>query len=943
MAAQDAGLDPRVGELLHRSTSTSTEALAWLGDIWQYFLDSGLYLSGGPADHHTSLRLKLKDRIQEVAASVDANAVWAEADRICAHVLNAGEHYREAVDLYAKAIRELEAEGLHETAAKTRLGYASALNMTGAHLKALTVCKQADAWFERNGDVGAHARALVNAGNVYHRIDEHAKALECHEEAARIFESSKNETALATATLNIANSYAFLDRFEESETMYRQTEEIAARCGLGSLADQARYNRAYLFYLRGRYSDAIASFNGLGRKFTETGSWRHAALCDLDLSEIYLQLNLPGDAGRLAERAERVFADLSMGYEAAKAIALLGVAETAQGRHQEALERLRQAEEMFIAEDNEFWTAAIKLYRAQALLSLGRHWEARILAENSLAKYSARDMSYQKGLALVVLGRALLALGGTAQLEEVSGSLLELVATARIPLVEIPAYMLCGQIAEHAGRVFEAKRHYTQAARCLEEHRRYLHHDELRVRFLEGKDAVYESLVHIDLHHGECSDVGTFEWCERAKARSLTDLVSPHLPMVRADADPALFGRIQRLREELNSRYVRSRPLEGNSNFHAPVPAKETRRLEDQFEDGLRQLVKADVQFGSLVGASPVKLADIQAVLPEDTTLVEYFVAREEVAAFVVTRRVLRVYKMPAPWSVIRQCRQGLDFQVQKFALGDAWVASHQRQMLVATTRYLGRLYDCLVAPWIDQVCTSNLLMIPHGELHALPLHALFDGKRYLIDRFRISYAPSAEVFRRTALAGPGATGPGLLIGRADVLAPAIDDEIARLAALAPESRVYTGERATRNALFDGASAASFVHVSTHGFFKKDNPMFSGFELADGPVTALDLYSRSWPNELVTLSGCSTGVSHVTAGDELLGVVRGFLHAGARSLLLSLWNVSDEATVLLIESFYRKWRKGMGKAGAIRYAMGEVRAKYQHPFYWAPFQLIGRP
>jgi CHAT domain-containing protein len=212
-----------------------------------------------------------------------------------------------------------------------------------------------------------------------------------------------------------------------------------------------------------------------------------------------------------------------------------------------------------------------------------------------------------------------------------------------------------------------------------------------------------------------------------------------------------------------------------------------------------------------------------------------------------------------------------------------------------------------------------------------------------LCDRFTIFYAPSAEVFRLGRAKPLQTSARGLLIGHADELAPNIEKEIAELAAGMPDCDVLTGRDATRESLFAKAPGARFLHISSHGLFRKDEPMFSGFRLADGLVTALDLYSKAWPSELVSLTGCSTGVVRVIGGDELMGLVRGFFYAGARSLLLSLWNVHDEATVDLIVNFYAEWRRHGDKARAIQYAMQTVRAVHSHPFYWAPFVLIGQP
>ena len=118
--------------------------------------------------------------------------------------------------------------------------------------------------------------------------------------------------------------------------------------------------------------------------------------------------------------------------------------------------------------------------------------------------------------------------------------------------------------------------------------------------------------------------------------------------------------------------------------------------------------------------------------------------------------------------------------------------------------------------------------------------------------------------------------------------------------------------------------------------------MFSSIRLGDGYLTLYDLHQMRLPVELATISGCSTGLSVVTGGDELLGLVRGLLHAGARSLLLSLWDIHDRSTTEFMRSFYSRYSAQADKAEAVRTAMLAARSRNPHPYYWAPFVLIGR-
>lgn len=938
MNSPETGIAQGARRLTGREPVDPGAALQWLQEIWQYFLETGLYFAGGPSDESNQLRLQLIDEIQIATARLDDPAVNAEANRITAHVMNAAERYTDATHFYRLAIADLEAIGLMNDAARTRLGFSAALMHSGAYDEALAVCQTADQWFVEQGDDHAHARVMVNTGNIYHRLDAHLKALECQLEAAKVFEASGSHNDWAANALNLANSYCILDRFEESEAMYLRAEQLATEQGLTPLSEQARYNYAYLHFLRGRYSDAITAFNESRRRFESTSSVRHAALCDLDQSEVYLQLNLSRDASELAGRAQAAFLELGSTYEEAKATVFMGVAETQQHRYQEALDLFQYAAPRFQAEDNIFWIGMIELYRAEVLLALGRHWEARFLGESALDRFQALDIAYQTGMSLIVLGRTAMATDAREDLQLIAERLLKLIDDHHVPLLKFPSYMLCAQNAEYTGDLAEARRLFVLAAESIEENRTYLQHDELRVRFLDGKQTVYEALVKLDLQGA--GDVAlAFGWCERAKARALVDLLGKHLPSMRSDTNPELLDHINRLREELSSQYMRSQP--GEAGQSAVIDPKKREAVQEELERGVRELSMLDSHFGSLFSVLPRPVEEIQQIIPDDVTLVEFFVARGEVLVFFLDKVSLKIHRRLVAIEKVEQMGQSLEFQMQKFALGDNYLHQHSGQMLETTQLYLRQLYDTLVAPWIHEVSTGAIVIVPHAVLHALPLHALYDGEHYLCDRFNVSYASSAEVYCTLISTEPRNEGAGLLIGHADEYAPAIQREIESLSSLMPQCQVFAGPSATRAALLEHADGARFIHISAHSFFRKDNPMFSGFNLADGQVTALDLYSQSWPCELVTLSGCSSGLAQVSAGDDLMGLGRGFLHAGARALLMSQWNVDDAATVTLVETFYRAWLAGNDKANALAQSMREVREQHPHPFYWAPFILVG--
>jgi len=176
----------------------------------------------------------------------------------------------------------------------------------------------------------------------------------------------------------------------------------------------------------------------------------------------------------------------------------------------------------------------------------------------------------------------------------------------------------------------------------------------------------------------------------------------------------------------------------------------------------------------------------------------------------------------------------------------------------------------------------------------------------------------------------------------ADASAPEIAREIEALRALFPDARVLTGPRATREAVAREAETCRILHIASHAVFRADNPMLSSLRLADGDLTFYDVFNLRLAADLVVLSGCNTGTVAVGAGDELHGLMRGFLYAGAPALLISMWAADDAATASLMRTFYAELQKGSSGREALSAAQREAIGQHPHPYYWAPFTLLGR-
>jgi len=306
-----------------------------------------------------------------------------------------------------------------------------------------------------------------------------------------------------------------------------------------------------------------------------------------------------------------------------------------------------------------------------------------------------------------------------------------------------------------------------------------------------------------------------------------------------------------------------------------------------------------------------------------------------------VTRDALKVVPV-ALVARVQHLLRLLQFQLS-WALPNPGVARGSRDaLLLATQAHLAELYQELVAPLRPHLEATHLIFVPHDVLHYVPFHALYDGRQHLIDAFSVSYAPSATVYALCHGRVTNSTGPSLILGVPEPQTPFILQEVQSVAARLPRPELYLGREATDSVLRTKGEGSRFIHIASHGFFRRDNPMFSGIRLGGSYLTLYDLYNLKLPVELISLSACVTGLNVIAAGDELLGLARGLFCAGAASLLVALWEVPDESTAEFMKAFYDRFPSAPNRAAALRDAIRDVRERYPHPLHWAPFVLCGR-
>lgn len=949
MSSPDARLEAAQARVDALVAGGSAVRAAWVAEAATAPRDMQVALARALADAvaaHTRRDLDiaalLANAATDVAAATADPEALGRAARAHGHVLALQNRFAGAFAEYEAACGHFDAARQPLERAITQSGALQTLIYLGRYEDAFAWAAAARRTFTAADDQLRLARLATNLGNVLYRQDRLDDALEQYRTAIAGFRTGGTPQDVAIALRNLAVCQISRAEFDAALAAYREAREWSERHGLALLVAEADYNIAYLFFLRGDYTDAIDLYRVARTRTLSAGDHYHAALCDLDRAELSLEINLVDEGGRLARRAGSQFRALGLGYERAKALALEGVAEARQHRRTSAIQRFRTARRLFVAERNALWPALIDLHLALAL-EPDRPAQARRLCESARKTFVTTDAVGKLAIADLLLARLDVRRRAFDAARDRCHAVIGRIGDT-LPALRYDAHVTLAQIEEGAGRLARAVAEWRRAAACIDDLRGRLHHHDLRAAFLDNKQEVFESLVWLGLEASPPQPGDeTFAWIERAKARSLVDALAAqsHLLAPRPEAGNDQQARVRDLRARLHllQREATRAEAAGDAPERLARLRREARDCEGALVEAFQELpVTSD--YRALEAASSLPLASVQAQLPADVLMVEYFEARGTLLAAAIAPDRFFIRRL-GPMAAVHEAWRLLQFQLARCVAPRAG-AHGTPPRLGEAEAHLRRLGELLLAPLVDALDRHDrLVIVPHQVLHHLPFHALRVGDRVVLERWSVSYAPSASVWHACATRPRRPNAGALVLGLSDAGTPAILDEVQAVANALPGSALLTGEHATARTLRERGPGAAVIHIATHGHFRDDNPMFSSIRLADEDLTLFDLYQLRLSADLVALSGCGTGLGVVTGGDDLIGLTRGLLYAGAQAVLVTLWDVHDAAAAGLMADCYARVAAGRTPGEALRQAMLAAREERPHPYFWAPYVLVG--
>ncbi len=845
----------------------------------------------------------------------------------------------------------------------------------GDELKAAADYRTLASIFELDENYQGAIEAIENAGEIYLDWAEYESYLLSEIYLSRLFIGQENFTRASQVLEELLNFiqehrdifkedffipaelYQHLGLAYEGSSEYDSALKMQLKtlstCGdtLSSVTALSNQYVAGIYWKQGRYQESLESSRTARQQFAELELNRYVYLSENSEALVYMSL---GDPERALEKAKSALAgsiregDLKSRSQIEKN---LGLIELSDGQAEKAIRRFRHSLEI----DTES-----KSLRGQAYahLNLGSAFHYSEQIDSSFAAFfRALNLSpllsdhrigaranLGLGMAYINRGNHQEAIVHLKTAREIADSRNMHELTWRIDLALAKAYIF-------EGKDDDALAALESAMSLIENTRTALTAEALQLDFMEDKSKVYQLAISLNLERGDIHQA--LNLAERSRSRSFLDLVQRRGINRRAGLDEdivaeeaGLTASLSKFRKEVDWLKFKGDARTPEEDISLLMSEAKRDSLEIVYTRLIEFIDANRPGFKDIMTVSPAPPREIQTIIADDEALVEYYFLDDKLAIFILEADRIHAEVIPISLESINSMVSVLRERLEKKLVVDDECR---------------RLYNILISP-IDQYLngTSSLIIVPAGPLHYLPFALLVDShSAYFIDRFPLSYAPSANIFafcrKLSAKRQMLDDGQIYALGNPDTDLPHEnlffgEKEVGTIGYTFKNTALFLGVDARESTLTSHAPQANLVHLACHGEYYAKNPMFSSLFLApgdgfDGRLNLPEIFDLHLDRcALVMLSACESGLGGIAGGDEIVGFNRGFIYAGSPRVISSLWKVDDLATAILSKKFYRELKSGQTPAEALRHAQKHIRDRINtHPSYWAAFLLTGEP
>ncbi|AFZ24599.1 hypothetical protein Cylst_2375 [Cylindrospermum stagnale PCC 7417] len=826
----------------------------------------------------------------------------------------------------------------------------------GQKQKALDSLNQGLVLQRANKNRNREAFTLGNIAAIYESLGDYQQALDFYNQALTLQRQVSDRLEAANTISYIAKLYSALGDYKLSIETYNQALDVFRKIGDGTKVAQTLDNIGSVYRTTQDYPKSLEYYNQALKLWQEQGAVFQEFTTLTGIIRVYESLKDYPQALDVANQALALSRKQQSSFSEASALALLGRVYQASGDYRKAFLFSQQSV-------SRFQTLGIPVAEANVLGNIAK-------AYNSLKQPQPAIEHYNQELKI------------RRKLGDRTG-------------VAATQYKIA--VTERDRGNFNAARTQIEATiKIVEDIRTKVTSQELRTAYFATVQDYYQFYIDLLMQLDKQQPAKGYaalalQTSERARARSLLELLTEANADIRQGVAPKLLSQERDLQQQLDALEKRQIELLTGKYTEAQSQAlkKESEVLLEQYRQVQTQIRATSPRYAALTQPQPLTLAEIQQqVLDDDTLLLEYSLGTERSYLWAVTNKGITSYELPK--------RADIEAAVQKF-----------RQAITTPYRKNSPAFDALsqiiLAPVAEQLGQKRLVIVSDGALQYVPFTALTIPKSQksgsyepLLLNHEIISLPSASTLavlrgehkgRKPApktlavLADPIFSGDDERLQGKRPLAPtkgsldslalnrsARDANInfARLQFTRQEAEQilsfvpisdrkpafdFTASRTT--ATSNELSQYRIVHFATHGILNSKQPELSGVVLSlfdnqgkpqNGFLRLHDVFNLNLPAELVVLSACQTGLGEEVKGEGLVGLTRGFMYAGSSRVVVSLWSVDDQATSELMKVFYQKMlQEKLKPAVALRSAQIEMwrHQNYAAPYYWAAFTLQG--
>jgi CHAT domain-containing protein len=772
------------------------------------------------------------------------------------------------------------------------------------------------------------------------------------------------------------------NRTSEAIRYYKQASATAEEAGVVQGQGRALSRAGMLLRISGRYEDAFFCFDEALRFYRRQGSRLGEVLTLSQIGGIYADTADYAKATQILQEALLLARALADPEPHAVILLRLIAVEIGRGNLSSALQYGRQAEALFAGHPPTLRNIELLYRLGAAHAALDQPQQATERFERALRL--AHELRAPQ-FAAVILGdyaATQLKSGAVgAALDSATQAVAILRRGGENKHLETKFLATRAEALRALGRKEEALASYREALAAIERARSLsIPTETSRAGIVATRHQVFAGAIELllSLSHPE----EAFDVAESYHARAFLDVLaetgldnSQELSPAQQAQEDRRFERISAIQREL---------------WRADAGPEKVQRLKRELAEAERELElfrleqrRADPRYAGIKTPQPLPCGRIATeLLDPQTALIEYVLGDRRSFAWVIAQgRVSSVVLPPG---------KELSALVSEYrAAASTKVSSQTAAQAIAKLKAQSqRIYQKLFQPLEPRLAIARkLIIVPDGALAYLPFETLAHARKggaapYLIERFAISYAPSASslaalraIKQNNPAAAKGFIAFGDPVYGKDENEPANGNstepgydfrqlpytraEVNEIAALFPptERRVFLGDAAKEaNVKAEPLDQYRYVHFAAHALIDEECPARSGIALSipgdskanskeDGALQMGEVMRLKLHADLVTLSACRTGLGQLLKGEGIIGLTRAFLYAGAESVAVSLWNVNDIATASLMKAFYKNLNRGLSKDDALRQAKLELlhgrQRAWRHPYYWAPFVLVG--